>query len=962
MAKLPPPNLPPAAMPWARDIEKRLGDAGTKASRAYTNVGAFGQVIADVNNRTVTQTLDIEAHETKLTENAEAVAQAEAEIAALNAPGGPLDTLDQELQALDTQLNDPVTGISAQVAEFDEQLNTPLTGIADVVAAHTVDLGDLDDALNDPVTGVRPAIDQLESDMNDPVTGVKAELDAAQSDLTNLTKVGGTLDVMQGEIDDKLDNLPGVITETLISDDAVTTSKIVANAITANELAVGAITASKAVIADGAILNAQIGDAAISAAKIQDAAIISAKIQDGAIVNAKIQNGTIQHAKIGTVSADSMTLGTLKAERIGAGTISTEKLVIGAGSSIVPWNIQATTAPHSARNGVTVSRANDADLGWCMYVTGGTIPDGTLGQAVQLMSGTTARTGGIGDFDVEAGATYRFRAGFGVGGNHPAGFSREVNVSIAVFSSLTEYTWIVSDPLTVNSYGSTPDYLDFQFTVPQNAVAIRPFISKSTWSDGTYFIVEPTIVRAVSGELVVDGAITAEKVAAKSIGANKLLVGDFENMIADVIGETNELFPHVAGFAATFFDVGTITADSAGNNPGANIAVSISPGTNQYFVTWGGTNGTSRIPVEPNTEYYASVLVRRTQGGVSDTSWALREYDVTGTQVAFRGAGDWQPTTTLWTPMGTSFTTGPTTTHVEMYTRARSDLAISVRIANPSLRRKNGGSLIVDGSIVANHIATRTITAEKIGTGEITANEIKTGTITANEITTGYLTGIKISAGEITGTTINGGTITGTDITGTSTITGATVQTASSGDRIVMDNGNQFKFYHSLSGWSYMRPDAWGINFESGYADVFIGSGSGVGGTDWGGVVMLGAYNGSTMDAVVETDVVKADKRIVQAGHPIAYRQAAGRASIPGTSINPNTSVQFDVSFPTGRFTQPPIVNGNSNVSPLIVSIQEIYTTYVRLRVYNPHTAAISTSGADVAWTATQMLTTNASG
>ena len=99
MAKLPPPNLPPAAMPWARDIEKRLGDAGTKASRAYTNVGAFGQVIADVNNRTVTQTLDIEAHETKLTENAEAVAQAEAEIAALNAPGGPLDTLDQEFAA-----------------------------------------------------------------------------------------------------------------------------------------------------------------------------------------------------------------------------------------------------------------------------------------------------------------------------------------------------------------------------------------------------------------------------------------------------------------------------------------------------------------------------------------------------------------------------------------------------------------------------------------------------------------------------------------------------------------------------------------------------------------------------------------------------------------------------------------------------------------------------------------------
>ena len=986
MAKLPPPNLPPAAMPWARELEKRLGDADTKASRAYTNVGAFGQVIADVNNRNVTHTLDIEAHETKLTENAEAVAQAEAEIAALNAPGGPLDTLDQELQALDTQLNDPVTGISAQVAEFDEQLNTPLTGIADVVAAHTVDLGDLDDALNDPVTGVRPAIDALESDMNDPVTGVKAELDAAQSDLTNLTKVGGTLDVMQGEIDDKLDNLPGVITETLISDDAVTTSKIVANAITASELAVGAITASKAVIADGAILNAQIGDAAISAAKIQDAAIISAKIQDGAIVNAKIQTGTIQHAKIGTVSADSMTLGTLAAERIGAKTISAEKLVIGSGENLL-------TNPTFSNGGA----------GWVgSYST--YYPDsGYLNAPSLLVAAAPATVGpylGLGDSafrtPVTPGRSY-----------HISVYARAAvavpvqGVRIYVRAYRSDGTWTWATPIDVGNTSEIPanswGRITGTFVFPEGYdQAVIGLYVVSTFDQAVRFS-SPTMTLAASGELIVDGSITAEKVAAHSIGANKMLVGDFENMFVDIINDTNSTYPHVKGGEAETFTVAQVGADANGIDPGKHIYATVNnpASTNNYVVEWCGTNGSTVIPVEPDTEYAVSVLTRSDSeftypNGLPDTGWVVREYTANMAYVAFRGFGNYKAIQDSWQPHTETLRTGKNVNYIILYNRLMDNVA-AVRLAKPSLRRKNGGSLIVDGSIVANHIATRTITAEKIGTGEITANEIKSGTITANEITTDYLTGIKISAGEITGTIINGGTINGTTVNSVDyTGTGMILRGAGESEYMQLA-GDSIWFYidgraRTLGAVDGSLGAAGTADADNGIVTVGAYSGSGLlNGFDVGrsitfrdgvsritdlnaGVVSLHTadvtskldFNNGYGSYLKVTGNLVTDSRIYQAGSYLPQAHAAGITSWTGSALGPGSGTDIYVAFPSGRFTVPPVVTAVNATSPIIVSSKAVTTSGATLRLYNPHSANITPG--DIHWTAMQMTPSSAGG
>ena len=60
------------------------------------------------------------------------------------------------------------------------------------------------------------------------------------------------------------------------------------------------------------------------------------------------------------------------------------------------------------------------------------------------------------------------------------------------------------------------------------------------------------------------------------------------------------------------------------------------------------------------------------------------------------------------------------------------------------------GSLVVDGTITADEIATNTITAGEIATNTITAGEISTGAINASELNTNAVTTVKILGNAVT--------------------------------------------------------------------------------------------------------------------------------------------------------------------------------------------------------------------
>ena len=96
-------------------------------------------------------------------------------------------------------------------------------------------------------------------------------------------------------------NLTGQITDTQITDSAITTQKIAANAIVADKIAADAITSDK--IVANAITTGKIAAGSITAA--------SGIIADAAITNAKIADATIQSAKIVALTSEKITGGPL---------------------------------------------------------------------------------------------------------------------------------------------------------------------------------------------------------------------------------------------------------------------------------------------------------------------------------------------------------------------------------------------------------------------------------------------------------------------------------------------------------------------------------------------------------------------------------------------------------------------------------------------------------------------------
>lgn len=151
------------------------------------------------------------------------------------------------------------------------------------------------------------------------------------------------------------------------------------------------------------------------------------------------------------------------------------------------------------------------------------------------------------------------------------------------------------------------------------------------------------------------------------------------------------------------------------------------------------------------------------------------------------------------------------------------EIAAGTIIANDIASGTITATQIAAGTITSTQIAAATITAGNIVSHTITALQIAAGTITATEITAATITGSLIAATTITAANIASGTITSTQLAANSvtatqivsgavdatkisvsslsaisanmgtitagTVTGATVQTAASGARVVLNTG-----------------------------------------------------------------------------------------------------------------------------------------------------------------------------
>jgi hypothetical protein len=158
--------------------------------------------------------------------------------------------------------------------------------------------------------------------------------------------------------------------------------------------------------------------------------------------------------------------------------------------------------------------------------------------------------------------------------------------------------------------------------------------------------------------------------------------------------------------------------------------------------------------------------------------------------------------------------------------------------------------VIYAGDIDATNIKTGTLSADRITTTSLNADNLKSGTISADRIKTESLSAAKINADNI-----NAGVLSGNRISG-GTITGTTLRTASSGQRVSVSSSNNSIDFFDINGQiGSLSSQTGGMNLRtsSGSSRISLGTNLNLTGGDSGGISIRsgGVYIDQSNDLVV---------------------------------------------------------------------------------------------------------------
>lgn len=315
-------------------------------------------------------------------------------------------------------------------------------------------------------------------------------------------------------------------------------------------------------------------------------------------------------------------------------------------------------------------------------------------------------------------------------------------------------------------------------TVPTGKILARPGIA--VINNGTvgnqYLIRNIRFYKRNAGELIVDGAITTEKILADQIEsghiksdaivASKISVGGWSPNLVKNGGFEDQFDGWIKheGVAGDIYVVGV----GSGVPRSGGVAAAIKHTT----VNYPSIESYSHIPVYPSRKYSLRATVCNGDG-LGGVAIRLAWYDgnkalLTYTEYVWEnpgGAWIWKNYAFIATPISTA-----KYARVQIYNTNTANNPATIYIDDVSLTEAIVGELIVDGAI-----------------------DGKT----------------------ITGGTINGGTITGVTINGTvvngGTITGGTIGTAVSGSRVVM-SGNKLTAIASTNETVTIDPASWSAN------------------------------------------------------------------------------------------------------------------------------------------------------
>jgi hypothetical protein len=249
---------------------------------------------------------------------------------------------------------------------------------------------------------------------------------------------------------------------------------------------------------------------------------------------------------------------------------------------------------------------------------------------------------------------------------------------------------------------------------------------------------------AITAGKIAAGAVNTRELAAGSIVAAKIAVADFTNLVPGGDLTDESAWGLYSGWSLT--NPHTLTAPQA-------------TGTGVITRTSGTYLSGLPFPVTPGAEYFVSYLLGRlAEGNVRawvDIEWFAND----GVRISYSNVF---PETRLITSGGVFFANGVVSAPVGAATAQwrfavnADTTAATMFFLSPTMRLRANGSLIVDGAITANSLATDSVTANAIKAGAVVAASIATGAVTASKINVTSLSAISGNMGTFTSGTTSG--------------------------------------------------------------------------------------------------------------------------------------------------------------------------------------------------------------
>lgn len=510
-------------------------------------------------------------------------------------------------------------------------------------------------------------------------------------------------------------------------------------------------------------------DAGDIAGKITDQQLadMSAAKLIGEIAGTQIADNAIQ--------TPHLAAGSVATEKIAAGAVVASKLFVGANGNLIP-------------NGAGEMGLEHAKLGWPsrFVVDETTAPDGLPWSYRSPAGETGTRDSTFGPIPVEPGAEYQitiwamadradsrvYIEGRNQSGAHAFKKAKgDGGSNVYVLANRILPTSWTRFSATVTISDGTTHLNRFRYYINH---------ANGTERGAAQSFAGLTMVKRATGELIVDGVITADKVAANAISSEKIAANavDAAKIAAGAVNASHIAADSITAEKLVVSSPTNLIPDTYGWTDRANAG-----SWRRAGFSFNTTSGSAWLQhkrsvvldtlfeIRAGTRYLFSVEMTSQTDGARQVFEVVKEDSTPFSPRRFLGSF---ATSSDDYRLYTNEIEFETSERVRLKVWANDNQAASTGgymwIRTPSLRAMAQGELIVDGAvtaqkvaasaITANHLAANSVTTAKVAAGAIAAEHLSAGAITVGKIQDGAVTGDKIAATTITGDKIVTGAIT----------------------------------------------------------------------------------------------------------------------------------------------------------------------------------------------------------